>query len=197
MQGQEQDGRHRRSFTDYLGPLKASFLVLSASLPLACQAADQPQPNAVQTPPEEVALSEDVSLAEDVPPIETMSEPGVCSGDMSPTLDGFQQGDPNEFIEAPDRDLIRATTPVEIDLTAKLVREDIRPPLRKSYCKMGIQTMVVDYDYPVEDDAVSSVTQRTVYGWRADERGIGWQIDAVGTRLNCFRGRAPETGHCL
>ncbi|MEM7728438.1 MAG: hypothetical protein AAF311_04100 [Pseudomonadota bacterium] len=94
-------------------------------------------------------------------------------------------------------DLVRASLPVEIELTARLVREEIRPPLTKTYCKVGIRTLVIDYDYPVEDDAVSSVTQRTVYGWLADDRGTGWQVEAIGTRMNCQRGLNPDTGSCL
>lgn len=120
----------------------------------------------------------------------------VCEGDLFSTLSGFEHGDPYAVIEAPDMDLVRASLPVEIELTARLAREEIRPPLTKTYCKLGIRTLVIDYDYPVEDDAVSSVTQRTVYGWSADDRGTGWQIEALGTRMNCLRGHDPDTGTC-
>jgi len=178
--------RHKHTSSAlFAAPLTPACVLLAITLCASCQAADSPP--IVDTMPS----GDGFSIARRV------SESGLCSESMSVSLDGFEKGDPNIFIEAPDVDVIRVTFPVEVDLTSRLVREEIHPPLRKSYCKIGIQTMVVDYDYPVEDDAVSSVTRRTIYGWRADERGTGWQIEAVGTRLNCSRERNSETGACL
>jgi hypothetical protein len=158
---------------------------LGSSLIIACQSGDQ-------TP-----QTESSSITSDPAALEATALLETCAGDTSLALNGFEQMNPDIFIEAPDMDVVRATLPVEIDLTAMLVRQDIRPPLRKTYCNIGIQTMVVDYDYPVEDDAVASVTRRSLYGWIADERGTGWQINAIGTRQNCARDRSPETGLCL
>ena len=57
--------------------------------------------------------------------------------------------------------------------------------------------MIVDYVYPVEDDAVASVTLRTVYQWVSEAAAPGWQISAVGEKYICARARDDKTSLCL
>lgn len=138
------------------------------------------------------------STAMEVPsPPMTAGAALACSGPLPLTLEGFEPGDAMIFVDAPDMDIIRATAPLEIGLTASLSREEIQPPLSKTYCQIGATRMVVEMTQTVEDDAIFALTQRAIYRWVADVSGTGWQIAEIGTRQHCARARNEETNLCL
>jgi hypothetical protein len=121
----------------------------------------------------------------------------LCSLDQINPLYGFVEQDAGAFLDMPDADLVRATSPVERQLTARLVQNEIQALLTKAYCEIGLTQMIVDYHHRVEDDAISAITIRTIYRWAAEADYPGWQIERLGEHQHCARGQDQETNLCL
>lgn len=121
----------------------------------------------------------------------------VCEGQWPLTLEGFETLDAMRYLDMPDQDAMRATTAIELELSLKLGREEIAPPLVKSYCQIGLTRMVVEFFVPFEDDAILGDVTRAIYRWSTDgDMPAGWQISKIGKRNVCVRSRNQTTGLC-
>ena len=143
-----------------------------------------------------VMMAGTVISAQAEQPVST-SESTPCAVIMDRPLAGFTEQDALAFADLPDVDIVRVTSPFETYLTAKLIRGDIFPPLIKTYCQIGLTQMIVDYNHSIEDDAISAITYRAIYRWAAEADYPGWQIERLGERKHCARGRDQETNLCL
>ncbi|MEO1039597.1 MAG: hypothetical protein AAFX09_08625 [Pseudomonadota bacterium] len=121
----------------------------------------------------------------------------LCQGETLDLQPGFEPLDPMTFIDAPTSSLVQASEPVDLSFLAKMIRGDLEPPLHKAFCHIGIQDVVIDYGHAAFDDAISAVIYRTIYRWNSDVEFPGWEIEAVGERSICARGREEETSLCL
>ena len=118
-----------------------------------------------------------------------------CSPYGVDPLEAFQLGDALEYVDLPDAETTRATSAVEAGFVAAMVAEEI-PGFAKTWCEIGISRAVVDFDVPVEDDAIGAKVTRAVYIWDAGADGPGWRLDQIGTRLVCAQGPDPYAEFC-
>lgn len=119
----------------------------------------------------------------------------TCAISKPDMLAGFTPLDPLAFLDLPDPFATRATAALEDSFVDQLVREDIRS-FTKAWCEIGLQTMVVEFDVPVEDDAIVSILTRAIYIWDAQADPAGWRIDVLGERSVCARGTDPFAAIC-
>ncbi|MCG3268315.1 hypothetical protein [Yoonia sp. I 8.24] len=110
-------------------------------------------------------------------------------------LAGFSSLDAMMFVDLPDPIATRATSTVESSFVDQVTREEISA-FSKTWCEIGLQTMVVDFEVPVEDDAVKSILTRAVYIWDTQMDPVGWRLDALGERQLCARGDDPFAEIC-
>ena len=119
----------------------------------------------------------------------------TCQMEGADVFDGFNDADISQLIDLPDPDTLRATMPLELPLVNRTISGDIGG-FTKSWCKIGIQEMIVEITFDVEDDAVAAVEQRALYVWDATGDPIGWRIEALGERFKCVRGDDPYAATC-
>ncbi|MDO6591216.1 MULTISPECIES: hypothetical protein [Rhodobacterales] len=110
-------------------------------------------------------------------------------------LAGFSSLDAMIFVDLPDPIATRATSTVESSFVDQVISEEISA-FSKTWCEIGLQTMVVDFEVPVEDDAVKSILTRAVYIWDTQMDPVGWRLDAIGERQLCARGNDPFAEIC-
>ena len=131
---------------------------------------------------------------------------GLCTGATSVVANpcvvskpdlmaGFTPKDAFVFLDLPDRYAARATATLEGSFVDRVIAEEIRS-FSKSWCQIGLQTMILDFDTPVEDDAIGSVLTRAVYVWDTQSDPVGWRIDQLGDRNVCARGDDPFAAIC-
>jgi hypothetical protein len=123
--------------------------------------------------------------------------PETCEKNGVPSLNGHELLDHTLYLDLPDPIISRATSAIEEALTVKLAREEIRKPLTKTYCQIGVRHMVVDYAHALDDDSVNHQSLRAVYAWVIDGENAGWQISRLGRFDICARQRDPISGQCL
>ena len=121
----------------------------------------------------------------------------LCQGETLDLQPGFEPLDAMAFIDRPTSSVVQASQPVDASFLARIVGGDLEPPLHKAFCHIGIQEVIIDYGHVAFDDAISAVIYRTIYRWNSDVEYPGWEIEAVGERSICARGRDEETGLCL
>lgn len=121
----------------------------------------------------------------------------VCEGEWPLSLEGFETLDAGLYLDLPDPIEIRAPFPIEMSLAGKLSGEEIIPPLVKSYCQIGVTRMVIEFFVPFEDDTILGEVHRAIYRWSTDDdTHVGWQIDELGKRHICARGKSKTTDLC-
>jgi hypothetical protein len=113
-----------------------------------------------------------------------------CSFDKADMLDGFSALDAMAYLDLPDPDALRVTQVVEDSFVVKMIAGDIGG-FSKTWCRIGVQSSIIDFDVPVEDDAIRSILTRVVYEWKTTPDAFGWQISALGERSICARGDDP------
>jgi hypothetical protein len=110
-------------------------------------------------------------------------------------LAGFSALNAMVFLDLPDPITTRATATLESSFVDQLISEDIRG-FSKTWCEIGLHTMVIDFEVPVEDDAIKSILTRGVYVWDTTTEPIGWRIESLGERPVCARGDDPFAALC-
>jgi hypothetical protein len=118
-----------------------------------------------------------------------------CQMTTPDRLAGFSTLDAMMLVDLPDPIATRATATLESSFVDQMISEEIRG-FSKTWCEIGLQTMVVDFDVPVEDDAIKSILTRGVYVWDTTMEPIGWRIDGLGERPVCARGDDPFAALC-
>lgn len=118
-----------------------------------------------------------------------------CAPFMGDPLDGFTPLDATAYLDLPDSDVVRVTSPIETAITNEIVAGNMRSA-SKTWCQIGIQRMIVDFEVPVEDDAISAIITRAIYVWNAQDDPIGWQISQLAERPRCARGDDPFAELC-
>lgn len=119
----------------------------------------------------------------------------LCHMTKPDRLAGFSSLDAMMFVDLPDPIATRATATVESSFVDQIISEEISG-FSKTWCEIGLQTMVVDFEIPVEDDAVKSILTRAVYIWDTQMEPVGWRLDALGERPVCARGDDPFAQIC-
>ena len=110
-------------------------------------------------------------------------------------LSGFVELDALRYLDLPDPETTRATSVIESSFVDRVVAGEISG-FTKRWCQIGITQFVLDFEVPVEDDAVAAQVTRAVYEWNAQEDPVGWQIIAMGERFRCARGDDPFEEVC-
>jgi hypothetical protein len=100
----------------------------------------------------------------------------TCASVSGDPLAGFTPLDPLTYLDLPERDVVSVTSPIETAITSQIIAGTARTA-SKTWCQIGIQQMVVDFEVPVEDDAIRAIITRAVYEWNAQGEPIGWQLD--------------------
>lgn len=118
-----------------------------------------------------------------------------CAPFMGDPLDGFTPLDATAYLDLPDGDVVSVTSPIETAITNEIVAGNYRSA-SKTWCQIGIQRMIVDFEVPVEDDAISAMITRVVYVWNAQDVPVGWQISQLAERPRCARGNDPFADVC-
>jgi hypothetical protein len=118
-----------------------------------------------------------------------------CAPFMGDPLGGFTPLDATAYLDLPDSDVVRVTSPIETAITNEILAENIRSA-SKTWCQIGIQRMIVDFEVPVEDDAISAMITRAIYVWNAQDDPVGWQISHLAERPRCARGDDPFAKLC-
>ncbi|WP_417250609.1 hypothetical protein [Celeribacter sp.] len=77
-----------------------------------------------------------------------------CAPFMGDPLDGFTPLGATAYLDLPDADVVRVTSPIETAIINDIVAGSIRTA-SKTWCQIGVQRMIVDFEVPVEDDAIS------------------------------------------
>lgn len=118
-----------------------------------------------------------------------------CLYDGADPLAGMTLLEPERFLDLPDPDTTRATATLENHFVSQMMTDEIRS-FSKSWCTLGIQTVVVEFEVPLEDDAIRSILTRAIYVWNSAEDPVGWQLDALGETSVCARGDDPFARPC-
>ena len=118
-----------------------------------------------------------------------------CAPFMGDPLDGFTPLDANAYLDLPDSDVVRVTSPIETAITNEIVAGRTRTA-SKTWCQISVQRMIVDFEVPVEDDAISAMITRAIYVWNAQGDPVGWQISHLAERPRCVRGDDPFAHVC-
>ncbi|WP_417269936.1 MULTISPECIES: hypothetical protein [Alphaproteobacteria] len=118
-----------------------------------------------------------------------------CAPFMGDPLDGFTPLDAMAYLDLPDGDVVSVTSPIETAITNEIVAGSIRTA-SKTWCQIGVQRMIVDFEVPVEDDAISAMIIRAIYVWNAQDDPVGWQISQLAERPRCARGDNPFATLC-
>jgi len=143
--------------------------------------------------------SPETNIYENHPKIDSTSAEVLqttCPSDGPPVLGDYKILASSIYLDLPDPIISRVTSALEDTYIRKLVKGDIRSPLVKTYCQIGLGRFVVDMTYPVEDDAISHMTERAIYIWVADAELSGWQISELGQKSICVREIDPKTKLC-
>ena len=119
----------------------------------------------------------------------------TCNSEAIDVLDGFDLLNPEMFLDLPDPDTVRATASIEQSLVSEMISNP-SASITKTYCDIGIQSMVVDFSQLVEDDAVIAILKRAVFIWDSSGDPIGWRLERLGERLLCARGNDPFAPIC-
>lgn len=119
----------------------------------------------------------------------------ACPDFRPDPLAGFAGQDAMQFLDLPDRDTVRATATLENALMSPLIAQEAAF-VTKTWCQIGIQRFIVDFEVPVEDDAIAAMRTRAVYVWDHSGDPVGWRIDQLGTRPVCARGDDPYAVLC-
>lgn len=122
--------------------------------------------------------------------------PQTCESNGVSTLNGYEVLDHSAYLDLPDPVTSRITANIEDSLILKLARGGISTPLTKTYCQMGVTRLVVDFTHPLEDDALSHQSLRSIYRWVIEGESAGWQIVELGEIFICARQHDSETGQC-
>lgn len=120
----------------------------------------------------------------------------ICAGEQPFGLDGFTSISSEAWIDLPDTDTVRATSTIERWFSDRMINREIGAPLLKGYCQTGVSRLVVDYQHPVEDDAISAIVYRSIYRWNSEADPVGWQIESFGERPLCARGKVEGGSRC-
>jgi hypothetical protein len=119
----------------------------------------------------------------------------VCAPFMGDPLDGFTPLDAMAYLDLPDGDVVRVTSSLEAAITNKIIAGSIRTA-SKTWCHIGLQRIIVDFEVPVQDDAISAMITRAIYIWNAQDDPVGWQISQLAERPRCARGDNPFADIC-
>jgi len=114
--------------------------------------------------------------------------------DVDP-LAGFTRLDPMQYLDLPDPDAARATAVIEMERFNAVVGQEVAR-LSKRYCDIGIQSMIVEFETPLLDDAIAGQILRAIYIWDSSGDPIGWRLDQLGERFRCARGDDPWADLC-
>ena len=118
-----------------------------------------------------------------------------CAPNLGDPMAGFTPLDPMVYLDLPNSDVVSVTWPIEAAITGQMLAGSA-PYATKTWCQIGIRQMVVDFEVPVEDDAVRAFLTRAVYVWNFEETPVGWQISLLGERPRCARGDDPFAAIC-
>ena len=118
-----------------------------------------------------------------------------CAPFMGDPLDGFTPLDATAYLDLPDADVVRVTSPIETAIINDIVAGSIRTA-SKTWCQISVQRMIVDFEVPVEDDSISAMITRAIYVWNAQDDPVGWQISLLAERPRCARGDDPFAKLC-
>ncbi|MBU2936357.1 MULTISPECIES: hypothetical protein [Pacificibacter] len=118
-----------------------------------------------------------------------------CAPFMGDPLDGFTPLDATAYLDLPDSNVVRVTSPIETAITNEIVAGNVSRA-SKTWCQISIQRMIVDFEVPVEDDAISAMITRAIYIWNAQDDPVGWQISQLAERPRCARGDDPFAALC-
>lgn len=119
----------------------------------------------------------------------------ACPDVRPDPLDGFSVQDAMQYLDLPDPETVRVTATLENALIAPLIAQEAAF-VTKTWCQIGIQRFIVDFEVPVEDDAIAAMRTRAVYIWEPSGDPVGWRIDQLGTRPVCARGDDPYAPLC-
>lgn len=121
----------------------------------------------------------------------------TCPNDGPPGLQDFQNLSIDPYLDRPDGITARATSVIEEALINKLLRQEAPVRLSKTYCQLSVTQMVVDFTWPIQDDAISHQSIRAIFTWEVSEFDQGWQLNELGKKDICVRQQNPDTGLCL
>ena len=119
----------------------------------------------------------------------------ACPPVLGDPMAGFTPLDPMIYLDLPDGDVVSVTGPIAAAITGQILAGSA-PYASKTWCQIGIQQMVVDFEVPIEDDAIRAFVTRAVYVWNAEATPVGWQISLLGERPRCARGDDPFAAIC-
>ncbi|WP_435230656.1 hypothetical protein ACMAZE_01340 [Pseudopelagicola sp. nBUS_20] len=119
----------------------------------------------------------------------------TCPPVLGDPMAGFTPLDPMMYLDLPDGDLVSVTGPIEAAITGQILAGSALYA-SKTWCQIGVQRMVVDFEVPIEDDAIAATRTRAVYVWDHSGDPVGWRIDQLGTRPVCARGDDPYALLC-
>lgn len=129
-------------------------------------------------------------------PDATIALVDICAGEQPFGLGGFTSIPAEAWIDVPDIDTVRVTSTIERWFSDRMSSGEIGAPLLKGYCQTGVSRLVVDYQHPVEDDAISAIVYRSIYRWNSEADPAGWQIESFGERPLCARGKVEGESRC-
>lgn len=118
-----------------------------------------------------------------------------CQYERTNPFAGFTELDALQYLDLPDPDTTRATQVLEAHFVGQVVAKEIMS-FSKSWCAINLQSMIVDFEVPVQDDAIRSILTRAYYIWNSTEEPAGWQIKTLGERFVCARGEDPFAPLC-
>lgn len=119
----------------------------------------------------------------------------LCMNIKPEPLAGFSALDPTLYADLPDPDPMTAAFGLELTLVNRLVAGEISG-LTKTYCQISVLQTVIDFSYPVEDDAFTDWITRAVFVWDSSDEPIGWRLEQLGERGRCARGDNPFAPLC-
>lgn len=119
----------------------------------------------------------------------------TCADTIPDPMAGFAPLDVSLYLDLPVPDPITAAMPLELTMVDAMIKGEQRQ-VTKTYCQIGIQRMIIDFAFPVEDDAIKDWITRSVYVWDATAEPVGWRLGELGERGRCVRGDDPFAALC-